>query len=393
MEVRLALAAHAVLEEPAPSVVEVCARYGVSRDSYYRYRRRMAQQGLAGLLPRSRRPRSSPGRTPAEMVELLVAKHVELVGDGWDGGARSVHDWLVLEHVPGVPSARTIHKILAGHGLTRPTPSKRPRSSLCRFEALAPNGMWQLDGTQVHLADRTKAVLLRLQDDHSRMVLATRAAVSENARDVWACMATAMQRHGKPAIVLCDNSSAFTSRFTRGVGGFSEFETRLRLIGVAMVNASPRHPETCGKKEREWATLKRWLTARPPATDLPELQRLVDAYDEIFNTRRPHQGIGGIPPRQRYQASDKAEPDPDNLPTRSSVHRVRASAGGRIELPRLRLVLGPAWAGAEIDYLIDHDHVVLFTGTELIAHIDLDRARFLATSRAERDYLRVEASH
>src|SRR5688500_17932002 len=83
MEVRLALAAHAVLEDPALSVVEVCRRYGVSRDSYYRYRRRMVQEGLEGLLPKSRRPRSSPGATPPGIVELLVAKHQQLVAQGW----------------------------------------------------------------------------------------------------------------------------------------------------------------------------------------------------------------------------------------------------------------------------------------------------------------------
>ena len=36
MEVRLAMAAHAVLEDSSMTVSEVCRRVGVSRDSYYR---------------------------------------------------------------------------------------------------------------------------------------------------------------------------------------------------------------------------------------------------------------------------------------------------------------------------------------------------------------------
>lgn len=389
MEVRLAMAAHAVLEDSGVSVAEVCRRFGVSRDSYYRYRRRLREQGLVGLVPRSRRPKSSPGVTDPQVVALLVAKHDQLVTEGWDGGALSVHDWLALEQVPGLPSARTIHKYLAAAGRTTATSSKRPKSSFRRFEAMQPNGIWQLDGTEVRLVDGTKAVLLRFQDDHSRMSLATRAAPSENGADVWSCMVTAMERYGKPAIVLCDNGSAFTSRFTRGVSGFSEFETRLRLIGVAMVNASPKHPQTCGKKEREWGTQKRWLAAREPPKDLTELQLLADAYDEIFNTRRPHQGIGGKTPQSRYDATAKAEPDPRNRLDRSSIHHVRVTAGGYLDLPRLRLALGPTWAAAEVDYLIDHDHAVVFIGTHLIAHVDLSRAEHLGAPRSKRDYLRI----
>lgn len=52
-----------VLLEPGRSgetVAEVCTRHGISRASYYRYRRRYLEEGAAGLTPRSRRPRSSP---------------------------------------------------------------------------------------------------------------------------------------------------------------------------------------------------------------------------------------------------------------------------------------------------------------------------------------------
>jgi len=116
MEARLALAAHAVLEGSGLSVTAVCAQFGVSRGSYYTYKARLEAQGLEGLLPRSSRPGSSPNRTGVEMVETVCLKHDELLAEGWDAGARSVHDWLARAGVAGVPSARTIHKILLEHG-------------------------------------------------------------------------------------------------------------------------------------------------------------------------------------------------------------------------------------------------------------------------------------
>ena len=88
VEARLAIGAQVVLEEVSgASVTQICREYGISRDTYYRYRRRMLQEGVEGLVPRSTRPRNSPRATPADVVAVVVAKHDELVEQGWDGGA------------------------------------------------------------------------------------------------------------------------------------------------------------------------------------------------------------------------------------------------------------------------------------------------------------------
>jgi transposase-like protein len=51
-------------ERTGETVAEVCARRGLSRASYYRYRRRYLEEGAAGLAPRSRRPHASPAQPP-----------------------------------------------------------------------------------------------------------------------------------------------------------------------------------------------------------------------------------------------------------------------------------------------------------------------------------------
>ncbi len=391
MEARLALAAHAVLEDSGLSVTAVCRQFGVSRGSYYAYKARLEAEGLEGLLPRSSRPRVSPNRTGVEMVEAVCVKHDELVAAGWDAGARSVHDWLVRAGVELVPSARTIHKILLEHGRATPTPAKRPRRSFRRFEAMAPNGMWQLDGHQTRLADGTTAVVLRFLDDHSRMVVASRAAAGENGQDTWECLATAMDRYGKPAVVLCDNSLAFTARFRRG-GGYSDFEVRLALIGVSMSNSSPGHPQTCGKKEREWQTLEKWLAARARPATLHDLQVLLDTYDTLYNTQRPHQALDGATPQERYDASDKALPDPATVRSRVTLHHRKLSDTGGVDLPGLRVSFGRRWAGTTISYLIDLRQAVFFLDGEPLGRVDLDRARYIGLPKKPLTYhpIRVE---
>ncbi|HQV90032.1 MAG TPA: integrase core domain-containing protein [Phycicoccus sp.] len=382
MEVRLAVGAHAVLQDSAGvSVTVLCRQLGISRQTYYQYAERMAREGLDGLIPKSRAPKTSPTATPAFVRQVIVDKHDQLLDEGWDAGARSVHDWLVLDGVP-VPSARTCHKVLAAAGRTVPTPAKRPKNSYRRFEAMHPNGVWQLDGHQTQLASGT-AVVLRFQDDHSRAIMGSRAAPSESGADTWACLVTAMNTHGKPAFVQCDNSSAFTGRLIKG-GGYVEFEARLHRIGVGMINSHPGRPRTNGKKEREWQTLEQWLAARPRAEDLHQLQRLLDTYDQVFTHQRPHQGIDGKTPATRYAESEKATPDPASLRTRQFLHTITLPASGYFDLPGARVAFGKDWGGATIEYLIDLDHAVLFHGDQLLAHIRLDPNQRIdhSTSRA-----------
>lgn len=388
MEARLALAAHAVLEDPGLTVTAVCRQYGVSRGSYYVYKARLEADGLHGLLPRSSRPKTSPNQTSVEIVAVLCEKHDELVEQGWDAGARSVHDWLVLAGTAAVPSARTIHKILLAHGRATPTPTKRPKSSYRRFEAMAPNGMWQLDGHETRLADGSKAVVLRFLDDHSRMVVSSRAAASENSDDTWQCLVGGIERYGKPAVVLCDNGSAFTARFQRG-GGYCEFEVKLALIGVSMSNSSPGHPQTCGKKEREWQTLEKWLKARPRATTLAGLQTLLDTYDTLYNTARPHQSLGGVPPQQRYDATAKDVPDPDKVRSRVTLHHRKLSQTGGTDLPGVRVNFGRPWAGTVVSYFIDFDQAVFFLNDKPLGRVDLDRAAYIGLPSSHRAYHRI----
>jgi transposase-like protein len=53
------------------TVTEVAERYGVTRQSLHNWLRRYRERGMAGLVDRSKRPRSCPHRTPAR-AELKV---------------------------------------------------------------------------------------------------------------------------------------------------------------------------------------------------------------------------------------------------------------------------------------------------------------------------------
>lgn len=372
MDVRMAVAFF-LQTDPKVSVKAFCAENGISRQTYYVFRRRFETGGLEGLVPLSRRPLRSPNATDAAMMAVVITKRLQLIADGWDAGAVSIRHWLRREGIE-TPSARTIHRILVNHGLVEAQPRKRPRSSFKRFAHPDPNGRWQIDGMKWELADHTEVVVIRIQDDCSRAVMATRAAFSENTRDAWACMETAMQRHGRPAMFLSDGGPAFTHRRISGTLG--EFEARLRNVGILPVVSSSGHPQTCGKKEREWRTLQLWLDARPRAEDLAGLQRQLDAYDLIFNHQRPHQAHDGATPAERYRASPKAQAADGPLAAPMDTTTVKARRDGVIDLGRgMKTSIGVQWAYATVTVIREDPAVAIFHEDQLIRflHIDPDR--------------------
>jgi len=186
-----------------------------------------------------------------------------------------------------------------------PEPPKRPRSSWIRFEAAAPNEVWQSDFTHWHLADGTEVEIISWLDDHSRYLLACAAFRRVAGDDVVATFTAAGDAHGGPAATLTDNGAVYTSRFT---GGRNGFEYLLAWLGVRQKNGAPGHPQTQGKVERFHQTLKRWLGRRPAAADLASLQAQLDAFRPVYNEQRPHRAIGRRTPAAAYAARPKAHP-------------------------------------------------------------------------------------
>lgn len=101
------------------TVAETCRRYGVSRQTFYEYRRRLHREGVAAL-----QPRSSPAKTPDEVEALIVRLRID--NPRW--GARTLHPKLVQAGLKNPPVVSTVHRALKRHGLVN-TASARNRSS------------------------------------------------------------------------------------------------------------------------------------------------------------------------------------------------------------------------------------------------------------------------
>lgn len=237
MSVKATAAAYALDEHARASinVSAVCRDEGVSRTVFYKYVARVRAEGLDGLEERSRRPRSSPRQTPVEVEELAVRLRKELDDAGLDHGATTIQ-WHLGQRgdLEAVPSVATIHRVLVRRGLIVPQPKKRPKTALRRFEAPAPNEIWQIDHTDWVIATGVVKIF-NIVDDHSRVLIRSRAVTEATSEQAWTTFCEGAQHWGLPAGTLSDNGMCFSGKL-RHVEVF--FEAQLRDGGCQMVCVS-----------------------------------------------------------------------------------------------------------------------------------------------------------
>jgi len=363
-----AMYAYGLGGQPPVSVTALCEELGISRQTFYKYRRRFAEHGAAGLVEVSRRPVRSPGQTPAEVQDAILVARKQLAEEGWDNGAISIRYRLLADGVPA-PSARTVHRVLTRLGLVVPAPQKRPRSALRRFVFPATDDCWQIDAFEMPLADGTPVVVFQLLDDHSRFDLADLAWPVENGAGAWACASTAISRYGQPRMLLSDNGLAFSGarRGKRAV-----FEQNLRALGVLPITSRPYHPQTCGKNERAHHTVRQWLAARGAPATLTELQRLVDTYRDAYNNDRPHQALKGQTPAEARAAGIRVTPNPVTVTYPMITKRVVVDKRGNTHALGAIIAVGSENVGLTLDAFITGNHVLLFHHDRLVRDLTVD---------------------
>ena len=351
-------------DAPRGAVSTFCAEHGISRKSFYELRKRAQVDGPAAVLePRTRRPKTSPSKLTDEVKDQAVQVRAALEASGLDHGPISVHDKMHAMGLGQVPSVASLARIFREAGVARLEPKKRPRSAWRRFVYPAPNACWQMDATEYVLTGGRRCVIFQLIDDHSRFAVASHVAWGETAKAAIAVFDKAVSAHGVPQRLLSDNGAALNPTRRGYVGQLVEHVGRL---GVEAITGKPHKPTTQGKNERFHQTLFRYLDKQPLAETLTELQAQVDAFDHIYNTERPHQGLPGrVTPLTAWEATPKTEaprPKPNQTWLDRPVvgrHR-RARPQPPADLPADTRIRTVSTAGTialdKVFYKIDVDH-------------------------------------
>lgn len=368
MDVRLRIA---VTSPEKVNVAALCREVGISRPSFYKWKQRWLEEGLAGLEPRSRAPLTSPTRVSEEIEDQIIELRKELDAAGLDAGPATIHWHLCRRHLRAVPSEATVWRVLVRRGFVVPEPHKRPKSSWQRFEANAPNELWQADAIDWTIATGVVKILSFL-DDHSRVALRVKAMPSATTEATWSAFCEATELWGVPLGQLTDNGTNFSGRLR---GYEVHFEIQLRSIGVVPKTSRPYHPQTCGKVERFQQTLKKWLRRQPLAADLGELQAQIDAFVDYYNNQRPHRGIGRVTPAERWSITPPAINLGTRLPGPALSTTSTVAQNGNLSVGRYAIAVGAEWRGRKAVVHYDETHAAVYIDHRLIRALALDPTR------------------
>ena len=257
---------------------------------YYAWRR----EGIEGLVPKPRNDRGVSKLPQAVQEALLAAKR--------DNQRRSIRQ---LQHLlesagtvaRGSLSCSAIHRLLQQHGLSRmaaPLPEEHRR-----FVADFANAIWYGDvmhGPTVTVKGRRRKVyLVTLMDDASRLIAHSAFCTGETALDIEGVLKQAVLKRGLPRKLVVDNGAAYRAATLQGI---------CARLEIRLIYCRPYAPEGKGKLERWHRTFRNHFLNELDAsrlTDLEDLNARLWAWIEQVYHRRPHGGLGGQTPLERYQ--------------------------------------------------------------------------------------------
>jgi transposase InsO family protein len=280
------------------TMTELCQRFNISRQTGYKWLHR----GEHALADQSRRPLSSPSKTPTAMEQEVV--RLRQAHPRW--GGRKIRRRLRDLGLEAVPQPSTVTDILHRHNLILPADSAMSQPWK-RFEHEQPNVLWQMDFKgHFETLGKERCSPLTVLDDHSRFSILLRACGPTDTATVQTGLREAFGHYGLPLRINTDNGSPWGS--PGSPGQLTELAVWLIRLGIRISYSRPYHPQTNGKDERFHRTLKaEVLNGRSFATQ-QHVQQELDRWRTVYNCERPHEAIGMDTPISRYRPSPRAYP-------------------------------------------------------------------------------------
>jgi transposase InsO family protein len=283
------------------SVAEAAEAAGVSPRTAYKWLYRFEEEGPAGLLDRTSRPKRSPRQVPVGWQQLVLElRRLRMTG-------------AAIARRLGIPRS-TVARTLKRHGLER-LKKLDPPTPVRRYEKTRPGELIHLD---IKKLGRIKGVGHRITgyradvhrsrgigwefvhvcvDDYTRLAYvevlpdekgATTAGFLRRAAAWLAARGIAVER------VMTDNGSGYVSK---------DFAAAVAEIRARHLRTRPYTPRTNGKAERFIQTLLReWAYGRP-FTSSYRRRAALPAWLCRYNERRPHAGLGGAAPITRLRSA------------------------------------------------------------------------------------------
>jgi transposase len=298
---------------------EVARDYQVSRRWVHELVKRFDAEGEAGLAPGSRRPWTSPQRTPQAPCEEVILLRKTLTDQGLDAGAHTIAYHLTQRH-GGAPAPSTIWRILSRRGFVTPQPHKRPGAPTCGSRPrcptsagrpTSPTGGWQLAGTSRSSTWST-----------TTPACWSPATPGPPPRPPtwWPASTTPLQLTGSQRRCLPTTVRSSPPHLMGAVAARSNWSWPGWRSPTGTPAPTTRRP--AARSNASHQTLKRWLGKQPRAATVAELQAQLDQFAGYYNHVRPHRAtpLSRWAPRSRNRIPEPA--------TRSATVRETSTSPG-----------------------------------------------------------------
>src|SRR5579864_7496019 len=334
---------------------------GMSKHTLYSWKKRFDLEGPAGLMDR---PRGAPGGS--RLPDLTKRTILMLKQANPDWGCQKISDMLLRG--PALPaSASAVATVLHEAGYVLKEEPTHPHPDHVRhFERASANQLWQTDlFTFVLKRQNRRVYLVAFMDDHSRFIVSYGLHASQSTALVLEVLRAGLTSYGTPQEILTDNGTQYVTW-----RGKSAFTKELEKRGIKQIVAKPRHPQTLGKIERFWGTLWRECIASAVFIDMGDAQRRIGLFIDHYNFQRPHQGIDGLVPADRFFGA--ASEVKRTLQARVAANALDLARHG---VPKQPLYLTGQVGGKPVSIHAEGERVILTGPAGTRQEIDLAAAR------------------
>lgn len=282
---------HRILREVRESGLSLsvaCKASGISRSTYYRWRR-----------PDGRASKRSPSwnvLTDKERAEILALNKAH---PDWSPRQIAFH---ITDRGHWSVSESTVYRVLKAAGkipIRRQEHCQALDEYWCKPQEV--HQQWQVDFTDFLLPTWGRYHDGGVLDDRSRFLLHHDLRPYERAEDAVEVLDGAVEfallTHGRAAgAVVSDHGKCFEARGTRGY---------LSLKQIRPIYARAHHPQTLGKLERLHRTMKEVVNL--DVYESPwQLSRAIDLFYRFYNYERYHEALGNVTPANVYFGTAEA---------------------------------------------------------------------------------------
>jgi transposase InsO family protein len=268
---------------------EVSEIVGAGNSSVTAWARAFRDGGMEALV------RKSTSATTRRICEKLERRIEQERRENPQSGVRRIRDELKRQEGLGV-SAETVRRVVNDAGLGNPPVEPgRKAAGVRRFEKELPNALWQIDIFTFQLKRMYPVYLVGIIDDHSRYIVGHGLFRQQTAEAVLEVVKGAVGQWGAPREILSDNGRQFAAW-----RGETRFQKVLKRQGISHVRSAPQHPMTLGKIERFWKTLWKEFLEEALFASFADASQRLGYWIAYYNHQRPHQGIGGACPADRF---------------------------------------------------------------------------------------------